>query len=217
MGLDRRNHSRHDCEITLTSRVGVQRATVTASNISATGAQVVLPAAFAKAKEVILSGQGLRTAGAVRAQIVWTRPHSDGKVLAGVHFLEKASQLQGSFAGAHLGQRSNQAPVECECEITVRGQGWAASEPALLRVLEPEGATLDCKRHLHVGGRFHLFLPYQNGEKVLELNCQVLQRHKRDHLWTVVAQFSINEKARERQILRRILSDLLKKQAEAQR
>lgn len=216
MGLDRRNHSRHDCEIVLTSRVGVQRFSVTASDISATGARVVLPTAYAKAKEIVLSGQALRTGGAVRAQIVWVRPHSEGMVLAGVHFLEKPSQLQSSFAGAHLGQRPNLPPVECQHPVTIRGQGWTAPEPAVLRLLESEGATLESKRHLHVGGRFCLFLPYENGEKTLHLKCQVLQRHKREGLWTVLAQFSLNEKARERQTLRAILHDLSKKQGAEQ-
>ena len=209
--LDRRNHARRNCEITLTSRIGVERASVTASDISSTGARIVMPAQFSKAKEIVLSGEILRTTNSIRAQIVWVRPQADGMVLAGVRFLEKPSRLQSSWAASHMGARTNAAPVECDIEVSLRAPGWTGPESARLRLLEADGATLECVRHLHMDAKFTLFLPYEEGEKVLQLACQVVHRQKSGANWLLSSQFSLSEKARERQILHHILTQAAKK------
>ena len=207
--FDRRKHARRHCQITLSSRVGVQRATVTASDISSTGARLVMPAEFARSREIILSGPASK-GGAVRAQIVWVRPQEDGQVLAGVHFLEKSTRIYSSWASLYLGAAAKTPSVVCQLSVTLKAPGWPEPQEAVVRLLEADGVTLECPRYLHLAARFHFELPYEGGHKKLRLQCQVVQSRKRNSHYLVTAQFVLNEKARERQLLTNILRQMAK-------
>jgi len=209
--LERRRHPRQACQMTLTSRVGVYKASVTVCDISSTGARLQLPAGFVSGREIILSDP--QRAGSIRAQVVWLRRNDDGSALAGVHFLEKPERLRSSWLGRYLKTPRNLAAVDCNRPVRMRPPGAPAEEARLLR-LEGDGARLLVSRHLHLSSRLSLEIPYDQGTRSLWLSSQVVHRHRRPEGWLVTVQFLIADRGRERAILARALSQLKKEQGQ---
>lgn len=210
---DRRRHDRVSCQISLTGKAGTRQASVTAVDLSLTGARVVLPADWL-GQWITLSGEGLRSdRSSVRAQVVWKQPLESGEIMAGLHFLEDPARLGATWVTQSLRRegmvrrRKHHNAVACDRPVIATHPSHREL-PARLVSLSATGAELEEMPYLPIGAMLRLVVPYDEHSKRFLVQAQVVRQARKGRHWRLSLQLLMDDQAGDHMKLQRVLREL---------